>query len=349
MPYETAKAVAATFCWKIRHVLTPLFGKDFPSLCVSPSDRFSYNRMIVDPAIVRRATEIANYYRSLELQNQRRSVTGGSENESASASNLPRRMREDEGTPVIENLPARQTITKFPRHRYTDSVSSARDSSSEPYCVSPQSPAGSTWNPVNAPPPRSSEVIPRSSVPSPGQFYKRAVELGKSYRSPDDSESETELSSVSPSDAVRTRGFTSVNEDSEIGGVDSGSTDVDSGESFSEMSLSDEDLSVDDGEDEDYREPGRRAAVTGGSPSQLKKNALRSVTTGDSDRTSRSRHFAHEVKAAHALLHLHMQEATNEDITDDTQADECAYRSTLGLAFRPSSLASSRKRRRASL
>lgn len=349
MPYETAKAVAATFCWKIRHVLTPLFGTDFPSLCVPPSDRSHYNRMIIDPATVRRATETAHYYRSLELQSQAHALTGGSENESTSSSHFPRRTREDEKSPAVEDRPACQTITKFPRHRYTDSGPSVRDSSSEPYCVSPQSPTGSTWTPVNAPHPRSSDIIPRSWVPSPDQFYRRAVELRRNHLSRDGSESETDLSSVSPSDAIRNRGFAA-----EMGGVESGSTDVDSSESFSEMSLSEEDMSVDDDEDEDYRGPRPRAALNGGSPSEkegerLKKNRLRSVKTKDSDRTSRSGHFAHEVKAAHALLRLHMQEATNEGLENDSQVDESACRSTLGLAFRPSSLSSSRKRRRVSL
>lgn len=68
MPYEAAKAVAATFCWKIRHALTPLFGLDFPSMCIHPQDRGRFGRMVIDPAIVRKATETANYYRILELQ-----------------------------------------------------------------------------------------------------------------------------------------------------------------------------------------------------------------------------------------------------------------------------------------
>lgn len=351
MPYETAKAVAATFCWNIRHVLTPLFGKDFPYLCIPPTNRTYYNRMIIDPAIVRRATETANHYRALELQNQTHSVPG-SETESASSSNAPRRTREDEETPAVEDPPARQLITKFPRHRYTDSIGSTRGSSSEPYCVSPQSPTGSTWTPVNAPGHRSSAIIPRSRVPSPGQFYRRAVEIRKNRLSAEESESEADMSSVSSSGAIRTPGFSRLNEDAEMRAVGSVSTDVDSSESFSEMSLSEEDMTVDDDEDEGYGVPRPRGAVTDASPDEKdrrKKHSPRSVRTQNRDRASRSRHFAHEVKAAHALLHLHMQDATNEDLENDASADESACRSTLGLAFRPSNLTSSRKRRRASL
>lgn len=348
MPYEAAKAVAATFCWDIRHVLTPLFGTGFPSLCVPPADQAHFGRMIIDPTIVRRATETANYYRSLELQSQ--TLSGDLQNESTTSPSYLRRAREAEESSATEDHP-RQIITKFPRRRYTSSIGSQRDSSSEPYCVSPQSPTGSsTWTPVNAPPPRSSGIIPRSRVPSPDHFYRRAVELRKNHLSPEESESDTDLSSVSPSGAIRAPECSSLNEDADMEEVDSGSADVGSSESFSEMSLSEEDMSVDDDGDEEYRGPNARLPVTGESPSEkgrLEKGSLRSVK--NSDGAPRSRHFAHEVKAAHALLHLHMQEATSEGSGNDAPADESACRSTLGLAIRPSSLASSRKRRRASL
>lgn len=38
MPFEAAKAVTATFCYNIRHVLTPVFGNDFLFICTSPKD-----------------------------------------------------------------------------------------------------------------------------------------------------------------------------------------------------------------------------------------------------------------------------------------------------------------------
>ncbi|OKL61494.1 hypothetical protein UA08_03334 [Talaromyces atroroseus] len=66
MPFETAKAVAATFCWKIRYALTPLFGTDFPSLCIPPQSR-QFGKMTIDPDIIRQATELSNRYRQLEL------------------------------------------------------------------------------------------------------------------------------------------------------------------------------------------------------------------------------------------------------------------------------------------
>lgn len=160
------------------------------------------------------------------------------------------------------------------------------------------------------------------------------------------------MSSVTPSGATRTPGLARLNEDAKMRAVGSVSTDVDSSESFSEMSLSEEDMTVDDDEEGGYGVPKPRGAGTDTSPDEKerrKKHSPRSVRTQNRDRAPRSGHFAHEVKAAHALLHLHMQDATSEGLENDASADESACRSTLGLAFGPSNLASSRKRRRASL
>ena len=63
MPFDAAKAVAATFCYHIRFALTPVFGVDFPSLCVEPGDE-NFSRMVIDRSIVRKCTEEANEYRT---------------------------------------------------------------------------------------------------------------------------------------------------------------------------------------------------------------------------------------------------------------------------------------------
>lgn len=70
MPFEAAKAVAATFCWKIRFVLTPLFGLDFPSMCIPPSDRARFGKMIIDEDTIVRVTACAKYYKMLQLRHQ---------------------------------------------------------------------------------------------------------------------------------------------------------------------------------------------------------------------------------------------------------------------------------------
>jgi len=66
IPYEAAKAVAATFCWNIRYALTPVFGKDFPELCIPP-DSEDFGNMHIDPEITKRCAEQARLYRDLEL------------------------------------------------------------------------------------------------------------------------------------------------------------------------------------------------------------------------------------------------------------------------------------------
>ncbi|MCJ1294510.1 hypothetical protein MMC34_006068 [Xylographa carneopallida] len=70
MPFEAAKAVAATFCYHIRYALTPLFGLDFVSKCLKPGeDRFGH--MVIDRQIVRRCTDEANGYRSTSRESSR--------------------------------------------------------------------------------------------------------------------------------------------------------------------------------------------------------------------------------------------------------------------------------------
>lgn len=61
MPYEAAKAVAATFCYTIRYVLVPLFGPDFPEKCVVPGDE-SFGKTSIDRRIVRSCAQKAMEY-----------------------------------------------------------------------------------------------------------------------------------------------------------------------------------------------------------------------------------------------------------------------------------------------
>lgn len=62
MPYQAAKAIAATFCYNIRWALTPVFGNDFPTMCVHPTDP-NYAKFLIDPDIVRECTEETNRFR----------------------------------------------------------------------------------------------------------------------------------------------------------------------------------------------------------------------------------------------------------------------------------------------
>ncbi|KAK3906311.1 hypothetical protein C8A05DRAFT_29814 [Staphylotrichum tortipilum] len=54
MPFECAKAICATFCYKISGALIPLFGPDFPFECI-PEKAPGHGRMTINPDIVARA------------------------------------------------------------------------------------------------------------------------------------------------------------------------------------------------------------------------------------------------------------------------------------------------------
>lgn len=59
MPFECAKAMAATFCYEIRHLLTPIFGKDFMKQCRHPSEP-GFPNFTIDPAIIESCTVEVN-------------------------------------------------------------------------------------------------------------------------------------------------------------------------------------------------------------------------------------------------------------------------------------------------
>ena len=64
MPYQAAKAIAATFCYDIRWALTPVFGNDFPYICLTPDDP-CFAKFFIDPAIVRYCTQETTRFRDL--------------------------------------------------------------------------------------------------------------------------------------------------------------------------------------------------------------------------------------------------------------------------------------------
>lgn len=62
MPYDAAKAIAATFCYDIRYALVPLFGRDFASRCVKPNTE-GFGQMVISPRIVQRCAAQAKQFR----------------------------------------------------------------------------------------------------------------------------------------------------------------------------------------------------------------------------------------------------------------------------------------------
>ncbi|KAF5979770.1 hypothetical protein FBULB1_5558 [Fusarium bulbicola] len=66
MPYTCARAVCATFCYSIAGALIPIFGPDFPSLCIHPSAP-DFGRMVISQQIIIEATHEAEMTRRMHM------------------------------------------------------------------------------------------------------------------------------------------------------------------------------------------------------------------------------------------------------------------------------------------
>ena len=153
MPFEAAKAVAATFCYDIRYALTPVFGLDFLSLCIAPDDP-SFGRMVIDRNIVQQCTEQAIGFRLLSRE--------------GSLASSPRTI----GSPD-EFF---HTTPKSLRPKFLKGIQGENDSGSDAdpgdnYLYSPQIPPNAEWVALNAP--RSVNYVPftpgRAVSPYPSQ------------------------------------------------------------------------------------------------------------------------------------------------------------------------------------
>ncbi|KAL8802006.1 MAG: hypothetical protein Q9182_004083 [Xanthomendoza sp. 2 TL-2023] len=76
MPFEAAKAVAATFCHRIRYVLTPIFGPDFPARCIAPGAP-GFDSMHVAPQIILECTKASRECRRLGQEPQTPPISAG--------------------------------------------------------------------------------------------------------------------------------------------------------------------------------------------------------------------------------------------------------------------------------
>ena len=68
IPYAAARAIAKTFCYSIRHALTPVFGVEFIDDCIHPDSK-DFGVMMIDPAITSECTALMQEYRKLEVGN----------------------------------------------------------------------------------------------------------------------------------------------------------------------------------------------------------------------------------------------------------------------------------------
>jgi hypothetical protein len=343
MPYDAAKALAATFCWRIRYALTPLFGLDFPDMCIHPDERKRHGVMVIDPEITRRATQTANYYRALEMAASPRNVT------------THQLLHSMESFANDSDVSPKLPPIKHQRRNYTDSIASARDSSTEPYCMTPksQSPC-SGFTSINVP--RSTDTQACSRVASPKSILSAISQSMRPENVPGGLSEDSDTESDGSSNMYSTPNCPSEDMSTEFDKTDTDTrSDLDAGR-VADFTDSGEENTTDDASDEDYRGPSARKCFAGPlkrktisptSTSQTKKNPSR---RSRASRPRSSPHFANEVKAAKALIRLHMNELENIEV--ETQMDEdIAMHSAFGSCGLCSLDGSSRggKRRRASL
>jgi hypothetical protein len=80
IPFDAAKAVAATFCYSIRYALTPVFGPDFIETCIEPGSE-CFSRMTIDPRVVERCVlQCRHYKEATSLAASRTPVTASLSN-----------------------------------------------------------------------------------------------------------------------------------------------------------------------------------------------------------------------------------------------------------------------------
>ena len=125
MPFEAAKAVAATFCYEIRYVLVPVFGPDFVSMC---QEKQGEPRLNVCRSIIQRCTEAA---RANQVQSRESSVAVS-----------PR---------TVSSWPLNSLGPKSAKPLDVESGYGTDSDRSEKYLGSPDSPRSIEWSPVNTP------------------------------------------------------------------------------------------------------------------------------------------------------------------------------------------------------
>ena len=162
MPFEAAKAVAATFCYKIRYALVPVFGPDFVSMCRKFDDS-SPPGLGVCASIIQRCAEAAT---ANQAQSRESSVAVS-----------PR---------TLTTWPPKSSGSKSAKTMDVESGYGTDSDRSEKYPGSPDSPRSIVWTPVNTPqlthletyrflqqPPRNVTSTPRGLDVPPSSRIKR--------------------------------------------------------------------------------------------------------------------------------------------------------------------------------
>lgn len=183
MPFECARAMAATFCYKIRHVLAPIFGKEFLDQCLHPEDR-NFGRFKVDEAIIRACKADMVSWKTRFGLDTPRSLPASS----ISPGSSPKSQKTVFSTPLLHRSVHTQHHNPFSplidTGYQTDQIS---DSGISGFCGSPEiSPrtvmAGFT--PINrvSRPPEANIATRNSRTPSPGQNHN-PIHIGTPPRS----------------------------------------------------------------------------------------------------------------------------------------------------------------------
>lgn len=180
MPFETARAIAKTFCWKIRYALTPVFGPDFPKQCLRP-DAEGFGAMVIDPAITQRCREQARLYREMEVETSANASTRSPL--TPDSPTAPRRIRQLRRKGLQSNASSYTTDSD-------DDYRSRSSSPSLPYC--------NTWTPANTP--RSTGPSRYNLLPSP-----REMLAGFDHRNDDRASSVTSSLSSTTSMLLKSR------------------------------------------------------------------------------------------------------------------------------------------------
>lgn len=154
MPFEAAKAVAATFCHPIRHALTPIFGKDFLTLCV-PKGHPAFETFKIDRAIVRSCAAEAEAWRTLTSKSASASRSGTPLAPSSSSSSLSSCLESSVPTARSTTSPLTPKLLR-PKTRKRDEESGyATGSDTDRYYgspdVSPKTKPATSWTTVNTP------------------------------------------------------------------------------------------------------------------------------------------------------------------------------------------------------
>ncbi|KAK8079895.1 APSES transcription factor Xbp1 [Apiospora hydei] len=159
MPFNCAKAVCATFCYRIAGALIPIFGPGFPSMCIPP-DAPEHGRMIIDPTTILHSTREADRFRRL-YSNMVTSASGSGVSPSRDHRRPIRLGGYDDARPEYPRLRVRRPFfsSENPYGIDTDGeVSPATDRSlhgrflySPIQVLTPLRPPTSSWTPVNNP------------------------------------------------------------------------------------------------------------------------------------------------------------------------------------------------------